>query len=69
MKITKKQLKRIIKEEQAKILAEVHPRDAADFAVDTLEYIRGLVISTAAQSDPQQTLDLISDAIKGYRRG
>ena len=50
-------------------MAEVHPRDAADFAVDTLDYIKGLVMSTAAQTDPQQALDLIADAIEGYRRG
>ena len=69
MNITKEQLKRIIKEERAKLMAEVHPRDAADFAVDTLDYIKGLVMSTAAQTDPQQALDLIADAIEGYRRG
>ena len=69
MKITKRQLRRIIKEERAKVLSEVHPRDAGDFAVDTLDYIKGLVMSTAAQTDPQQALDLIADAIKGYRRG
>ena len=69
MKITKRQLKRIIKEEKAKLMAEVHPRDAADFAVDTLEYVRGLVVSTAGQTQPEQTLDLIFDAIEAYRRG
>ena len=69
MKITKRQLRRIIKEERAKLMAEVHPRDAADFAVDTLDYIKGLVMSTAAQTDPQQALDLIADAVEGYRRG
>ena len=69
MKMAKSKLRRIIKEEKAKLMAEVHPRDAADFAVDTLDYIKGLVMSTAAQTDPQQALDLIADAIEGYRRG
>ena len=45
-----------------------HPRDAADLAFDTLLHIKSLVMSTAAQTDPQQALDLIADAIKGYGR-
>ena len=44
MKITKKQLKRIIKEEKAKILKEMHPRAEADNAyMDVLEAVAELV--------------------------
>ena len=38
MKITKRQLRRIIKEERQKLLREMHPRAAADDALmDTIE--------------------------------
>jgi hypothetical protein len=69
MKITKRQLKRIIKEEKAKLLAENRPGDPQDHALDVLDYIQGLVTSTAGMSQPEQTLDLIFDAIQGYRQG
>ena len=69
MKITKRQLKRIIKEEKARILAENRPGDPQDHALDVLDYIQGLVMSTAGMSQPEQALDLIFDAIQGYRQG
>ena len=44
MKITKRQLRRIIKEERARILREMHPRAAADNAyMDVLEAVDSLM--------------------------
>lgn len=37
MKITKRQLRRIIKEEKADLMSELHPRDVADYAYDKAE--------------------------------
>ena len=46
MKITKRQLRRIIKEEKAKLLSELHPRASADDQyVEILEAIEELVSS------------------------
>ena len=46
MKITKRQLRRIIKEEKQKLLKEIHPRAAADnHYVEVLEAIEELVSS------------------------
>jgi len=44
MKITKKELQKIIKEEKAKLLREMHPRAAADNAyMDVLEAVDELM--------------------------
>lgn len=44
MKITKKELQKIIKEEKAKLLREMHPRAAADDAyMDVLEAVDELM--------------------------
>ena len=44
MKITKRQLQQIIKEERAKLLSEMHPRAAADNAyVEVLEAVDELM--------------------------
>ena len=44
MKITKRQLRRIIKEEKQKLLREMHPRAAADNALmDRLEAVDELI--------------------------
>ena len=46
MKITKNQLRRIIKEEKARLLSEMHPRAAADNQyVETLEAVDELMSS------------------------
>ena len=44
MKITKRQLKRIIREEKQKLLKEMHPRAAADDALmDRIEAVEELI--------------------------
>ena len=44
MKITKRQLRRIIREERARLLKEMHPRAAADNAyMDRLETVDELI--------------------------
>ena len=44
MKITKRQLRRIIKEEKARLMREMHPRAEADNAyMDVLEAVDGLM--------------------------
>ena len=44
MKITKRQLRKIIKEEKARLMSEMHPRAAADDAyMDTLEGVDELM--------------------------
>ena len=71
MKITKRQLRRIIREEKARLLKEMHPRAAADDALmDTIEatdelydVLRGCRLGVEALSDDE--LYIMTGAAEG----
>lgn len=71
MKITKRQLRRIIKEEKARLFREMHPRAAADDALmDTIEatdelydVLRGCRLGVEALSDDE--LYIMTGAAEG----
>jgi len=70
MKITKKQLRRIIKEERARLVREMHPRAAADNAyMDVLEAVDELIAlrgkPTIQKGNQEDELYIMTGAAEG----